>query len=65
VKLLGPVQLKLAFAVSLDPVRLIVLPEQIGPLPLALLPEGEVGFESLKGPALLEGHPLSATVISE
>ena len=60
---LGPVQLKEAFAVSLDPVRLIVLPEQSGLLLEALLPEGDVGLVSVKGPTLFEGQPSRVTVM--
>jgi len=63
VKLLGPVQLKLAFAVSLDPVRLRVLPEQMGPLLEALFPVGEEGFFKMNGPSALEIHPSSVTVM--
>jgi len=60
---LGPVQLKEAFAVSLDPVRLIVLPEQSGLLLEALLPVGEEGFFNVKGPTTFEIHPFRVTVM--
>lgn len=64
VKLLGPVQLKLAFAVSLDPVRLRVLPEQMGPLLEALFPVGDEGLEIVKGPIAFDVQPFNVTFMS-
>ena len=60
---LGPVQLKEALAVSLDPVRLSVLPEQSGLLLEALFPVGEEGFFNVKGPAAFEIQPFRVTVM--
>ena len=61
---MGPVQLKTALAVSLDPVRFSVLPEQSGPLLEALFPVGEEGLEMVNGPTALDVHPFSVTLIS-
>ena len=60
----GPVQLKVAPAVEELAVSVIFWPVQTGALVVMVTFAGELGLESLKGPTLLDGQPLSATVIS-